>query len=139
MNILNWYHLGRVEMIRFLIVEQEVRGYMFKGQIWLESWNKIASGWWGNQPSFLIDITNAVRASQSNLQKVIQNFLCFNSCRDTLSCIIYIMLFYESLIFVLSASRISNNWIPLSALNYSPKFTMDHYVILRRESLDVNK
>lgn len=83
---------------------------MFKRQIWLENWNKIALGWWGNQPSFLIDKINAVRAPKSNLQKVIQSFLWFNSCRDSLVYVIYIMLFYESLIFVLSASSVSTKY-----------------------------
>lgn len=60
-------------------------------------------------------MTNAVRTCKSNTQEVVQSFLPFDSCRDSFFCVIYITLFYESLIFVLSASRVSNSGIPLSA------------------------
>lgn len=83
------------------------------------------------QSTILIHLTNVIRTYKPNSQEVVQSFLPFNSCRDSLSCVIYIMLFYECLIFVLSALRVTNSEIPPLGLNYSLKFTMDFFVILR--------
>lgn len=90
------------------------------------------------QSTVLIHLTNAVRTHKSNPQEVVQSFLPFNSWRDSLSCVIYIILFFESLIFVLSALRVSKK-IPLLGLNYSLKFTMYLFVILRRLDSGNNK